>query len=101
MRSEYLPVASAVDAAGYFVTTMPLDGGGDRIVCAGQRGHDNGLTGNSFWLAERNGDWFLGAWGGGLYRLLDAAAASEIAIAWHLITLVAAATAMTTVCVIA
>jgi hypothetical protein len=80
--SEYLPVVSAVEAAGYYVTSMPLDSG-DRIVCAGQRYHDGaGFHGNSFWLAERNGKWFLGAWGGGLYRLLDMAAASEIAIGW-------------------
>jgi hypothetical protein len=82
LRSEYLPAVSAVEAAGYFVTAMPLDSGDDRIVCAGQRRDGGGFTGNSFWLAERNGDWFLGAWCGRLYRLLGADAASEIAIAW-------------------
>ena len=83
LRKEYLPVVSALEAAGYFVTAMPLDSGGDRIVCAGQRRHDGtGFTGNSFWLAERNDNWFLGAWCGRVYRLLGADAASEIAIAW-------------------
>jgi hypothetical protein len=83
LRGEYLPVLSAVVAAGYYDTSMPLDSGGDRIVCAGQCRRDGaGLTGNSFWLAERNGEWFLGAWGGRLYRLPGMAAASEIAIAW-------------------
>ena len=83
LRSEYLPVVSAVEAAGYFVTMMPLDSGGDRIVWCGRGCRDRvGFTGNSFWLAESNGNWFLGAWGGGLYRLLGVAAASEIAIAW-------------------
>jgi hypothetical protein len=57
LRSEYLPVVSAVEAAEYYVTSMPLDSGGDRIVCAARRRHDGaGLTGNSFWLAERNGE---------------------------------------------
>ncbi|MEN6498675.1 MAG: hypothetical protein ABFD16_30590 [Thermoguttaceae bacterium] len=83
LRREYLPVVSAVETAGYYVTSMPLDSGGDRIVCAGQRRDDGtGFTGNSFWLAERNGVWFLGTWGGWLYRLLGMAAASQIAIAW-------------------
>lgn len=83
LRPEYLPVVSAVEAAGYYVTSTPIDSGGDRIVCAGQRRDDGtGFTGNSFWLAERNGDWFLGAWGGHLYRLPGMAAASELAITW-------------------
>lgn len=41
-----------------------------------------GLSGNSFWIAERNGRWFLGTWGGMLYHLHDAQCASAIAVAW-------------------
>ena len=83
VRSEYSPIVSAVEGAGYFVTCMPLDARGDRIVCAGKRRDDGtGFTGNSFWLAERNGAWFLGSWGGLLYRLVDATSTSEIAVAW-------------------
>jgi hypothetical protein len=83
IRNEYLPVVSAVELAGYYVTSMPMDGGGDRIVCADRcRDDGSGLTGNSFWLAESNGKWFLGAWGGQIYRLSGVTAASEIAISW-------------------
>lgn len=82
IRSEYKPVKANVEAAGYFVTSMPLDSGGDRIVCAGMRRPEGGYTGNSFWLAERNGKWFLGAWSGALYRLADVRQASEVSLAW-------------------
>jgi hypothetical protein len=61
---------------------MPLDGGGDRVVCAGLRRQGGGYTGNSFWLAERNGNWFVGTWGGLLYRISGSSRASQLAIAW-------------------
>ena len=82
IRVEYQPVKAAVEAAGFFVTSMPLEGGGDRIVCAGLRRPAGGYTGKSFWLAERGGKWFLGAWGGFLYRIADAEIAAEVAVAW-------------------
>ena len=81
-RNEYAPIVSAVQAAGFFVTEMPLDSGGDRIVCCGMRRDAGGYTGNSFWFAERDGRWFLGAWGGLLYRVPDVNAASTIATTW-------------------
>lgn len=80
-RSEYSSVITAVEAAGFHVTGMPLDSGGDRIVCAGQV-MEYGLTGNSFWLAERNGRWFLGTWGGLLYRIPSSVSAAKVSIAW-------------------
>lgn len=80
-RHEYAPIISAVQAAGFFVTENPLDSG-DRIVCCGMRREAGGYTGNSFWFAERDGRWFLGAWGGKLYRVPDANTASIIATAW-------------------
>ncbi|MCA9102410.1 MAG: hypothetical protein KDA63_14715 [Planctomycetales bacterium] len=72
---------TAVESAGFHITGMPMDSGGDRIVCAGER-FSGGLSGNSFWLAERGGKWFLGTWGGLLYHVKDAEFASTVAIAW-------------------
>lgn len=81
-RTEYRSVIAAVEEAGFLVADMPLDSGGDRIVCAGMRRKEGGYTGNSFWLAERNGRWFLGTWGGFLYRLPEANGAVKVSLAW-------------------
>ena len=81
-RDVYSPLIAATESAGYFVTEMPLDSGGDRVVCCGQRRDGGGYTGNSFWFAERDGRWFLGAWGGWLYRVADVDTTCSIAIAW-------------------
>lgn len=81
-RDVYLPLITATETAGYFVTEMPLDSGGDRIVCCGQRRDGGGYTGNSFWFAEREGRWFLGTWGGTLFQVADVNTACSIAITW-------------------
>ena len=82
IRDVYSPLIAAAESAGYFVAGMPLDSGGDRVVCCGQRRHGGGYTGNSFWFAERDGRWFLGAWGGLLYRISDVETACSIATEW-------------------
>ena len=81
-RNVYSPLIAATESAGYFVSGMPLDSGGDRIVCCSQRRAGGGYTGNSFWFAERTGRWFLGAWGGLLYRVPDVDTACSIATTW-------------------
>lgn len=58
-----------------------MDSGGDRIVCAGEQ-FSGGLTGNSFWLAERHGKWFLGTWGGFLYHVDGVERACAVSVAW-------------------
>jgi len=82
LRDVYSPLIAATESAGFFVTGMPLDCGGDRVVCCGQRREGGGYTGNSFWFAERDGRWFLGAWGGWLYRVPDIETACSIATTW-------------------
>ena len=82
IRDAYSPLIAATEAAGYFVTDMPLDSGGDRVVCCGQRRAGGGYTGNSFWFAERDGRWFLGTWGGLLYFVPDVDTACSVAAAW-------------------
>ena len=81
-RDVYSPLIVAMESSGYFVTGMPFLTGGDRIVCCGQQLDGGSLTGNSFWLAERDSRWFLGAWGGCLYHVADVETACEIAIDW-------------------
>jgi hypothetical protein len=40
------------------------------------------LTGNSFWVSRLGGGWYLGAWGGRIYRLTDEGRLAELCIAW-------------------
>jgi 2-phospho-L-lactate guanylyltransferase (CobY/MobA/RfbA family) len=81
-REEYEPLVAAVRDAGFFVTEEPIEGGGDRIVCVAKRREGGGYCGNSFWIAERNGRWFLGAWGDFIYRLADVDTATDLAVTW-------------------
>ncbi|GAB5406462.1 MAG: hypothetical protein Aurels2KO_46930 [Aureliella sp.] len=81
-RGEYRDLVKAVTNAGFFVTDMPLDDGGDRVVCCGLRREQGGYTGNSFWLAERSGRWYVGAWGGHLYHMESSRSANLLALDW-------------------
>ncbi len=81
-RDEYHDLIEAVTEAGFFVTDMPLDEGGDRVICCGMRREQGGYTGNSFWLAERAGRWYVGTWGGHLYRIVSTERPSLIAREW-------------------
>lgn len=62
-------IQSVVEEEGFFTACDP---GRGRLVCASTRRADGGLSGNSFWIAQRNGAWFLGTWGPHLYRVPEA-----------------------------
>lgn len=74
---KYNELKHAVEAAGFFTTQHDCD----RIVCASKR-FEHGLTGNSFWIAERDSVWYLGTWGPFLYHIPDASRVSDLCIAW-------------------
>ncbi len=81
MDDKYGSVKRAVEDAGFFTTGMPMDDGGDRLVCASRR-IKAGLSGNSFWLARRESGWFLGVWGGQLYRVPKDRPVADLCLAW-------------------
>jgi hypothetical protein len=73
MHEDYAELKRAVEEAGCFTTFMPISQPGDRIVCASRKRADGrALTGVSFWVAKRDGRWYLGMWGGELFRFSDA-----------------------------
>ena len=83
MPNKYAELKQIVEAAGFFTTAMPLDAGGNRLVCASKRFPDGqALTGNSFWVAKRDSGWYLGVWSGLLYRFPDGNRVAEMCIAW-------------------
>src|SRR5262249_30276885 len=74
----YEQVAKAVADAGYF-TTGDFE---DKVICASKIRPDGGYTGNSFWIAQRAGGWFLGTWGLHLYRIPEAERVAELCVSW-------------------
>lgn len=70
----------AVEAAGFSTT---YDSDMERLICASmQRAQGDGLTGNSFWVTQRNGDWFLGTWAPRFYRVSEAERLPELCTLW-------------------
>ena len=76
---NYEAIKSAVESEGFFVS-HDTDFG--RLLCASLRRPDGGLTGNSFWVAERSSGWILGTWGPHFYRIPDALRIPELCTTW-------------------
>jgi hypothetical protein len=79
--SDYAELKRTVEDAGFFTTPMPLDNGGDRLALASMW-HRRGLTGNSFWVAKRGTNWYLGTWGSHLYRVPNDADLADLCLTW-------------------
>ena len=76
---EYESPRKAIDSAGFFSQPETIDGVVDRVVCASER-NDYGFTGVSFWIAKRGDVWFVGAWGGFIYRVPDRVLVETVAV---------------------
>jgi len=77
--ADYDVARRAIEAAGYFTSPESLDGVVDRVVCASKR-DEFGYTGISFWIAKRGEAWYVGSWGGSLYRIPEGLQAGLLAI---------------------
>ena len=51
-------------------------------MCGESLAPDPGYIGNSFWISEVHGRWFLGAWGGSIFRVDSCQRAIDFSIAW-------------------
>jgi|SRR6185369_9779063 hypothetical protein len=74
----YQLLAKAVSEAGFFTR-------GDfesKVICASKIRPEGGYTGNSFWIAQRAGGWFLGTWGVHVYRVPKSERVPELCVAW-------------------
>jgi len=77
-KMTYQSLASEIAKAGFFTT-------GDfesKLICASKTRSEGGYTGNSFWITERAGVWFLGTWGVHVYRIPESERVSELCVAW-------------------
>lgn len=86
MVCPYRCIIDAIEDAGFFVSGPNQYEGPEctwnRIVPASKRRPQGGYTGNSFWISFDDGAWFIGVWGGKIYKIRDASRIAEMSIAW-------------------
>ena len=64
------------------MTGVESMGDWDRVTVCSERRASGGYTGNSFWLTRLSGGWYVGTWGGMLYRIPDENSVAELCIEW-------------------
>jgi len=79
----YEPLAASIRAAGFFTSGIEPQEGFERTVVASKcLVPGKALGGNSFWVTNLSGQWYLGTWGCRLYRLPDAGRIAQFCIEW-------------------
>ena len=79
MTKEYREIRRQIEDAGFFTSEFQMDG----FVCASRsylRGNSPRLGGKSFWVAERQGRWFVSNWGSSFYEIPDVARVAQFCI---------------------
>ena len=83
MFDWYLPLAESIRAAGFFTNGVENKGDWSRTtVCSMELPGGIGYGGNSFWVTRLEGKWYLGTWGGCLYRLPESERIVELCVEW-------------------
>lgn len=77
--ADYAELKREVEAAGFYTSVQPIERLGDRLVCASES-REYGLSGVSFWVARRGGEWFIASWGGLIYEVPSGARIDAVAI---------------------
>jgi hypothetical protein len=57
-------------------------GGWDRICPASNERPGGGYTGNSFWVTKLSTGWYLGTWGGFVYRIQNQGDIARCCVSW-------------------
>jgi hypothetical protein len=79
----YDELARAITEAGFFTNGVEVYGDWHRTTVCSMRDAKSGiLSGNSFWVSHMPDGWFVGTWGGDVYRLPDGTKIAELCIAW-------------------
>ena len=79
MRAVYKSLDQRIHEAGFHTIASGKES--DRLICASKR-FKHGLTGNSFWIAERDGRWYVGTWAPYVYEFPDAERVAEFCVTW-------------------
>jgi hypothetical protein len=75
-------LAHAVTEARFYTNGVEDHGTWHRTCICSKKRADSGFTGKSFWVSRLPSGWYLGTWGGHLYRLPDASRLAELSIVW-------------------
>jgi hypothetical protein len=81
-KDAYDKLAKEVGDAGFYTSGLADMGSWQRTCICSKRRADGGYTGNSFWVTQLDNAWYLGTWGGWVYRLPEAARISELCVTW-------------------
>jgi hypothetical protein len=72
MHDPYVELRQTFVRAGFYMPTTENMGSWQRLmVCSKGPPDYPRFNGRSFWVAEVSGAWFVGAWGGYIYRVND------------------------------
>src|SRR5262245_11242795 len=82
MTDKYDTLARAVTEAGFFTNGVEDHGTWDRTCICSKLDPCGYLTGNSFWVSRLSSGWYLGVWGGNIYRLSEECRLAELCITW-------------------
>ncbi|HLX62732.1 MAG TPA: hypothetical protein VKX17_15755 [Planctomycetota bacterium] len=82
MVNCYNTLTDAVKMAGFFTNGVEDHGTWHRTCVCSKKREGGGYTGNSFWVARLASGWYLGAWGGWIYRMKDEVRMAELCISW-------------------
>ena len=82
----YDEIIQAITDAGLFVSGPRYyddpDCSWHRIIPASKLRNEGGYTGNSFWISFDDDDWFIGTWGGRIYKIRDSQNIAGMSIEW-------------------
>src|SRR3954470_6568987 len=81
-QDAYDNLAEEVSEAGFFTNGLSNMGTWQRTCVCSKFIPGYGYTGNSFWVSYLNNDWYLGTWGGWVYRLPETDRIAELCIEW-------------------
>ncbi|SRR5258708_8345950 len=82
MTDIYNSLARAIAKAGFYTNGVEDHGTWHRTCICSKRLADGRLSGNSFWVSRLPSGWYLGVWGGSLYRIADENKVAELCISW-------------------
>ena len=80
--NTYDELKDAISQAGFHTNGVMDHGSWHRTCVCSKRDSTGLLTGNSFWVSRMPSGWYLGTWGGYIYRLPDENSLAELCVKW-------------------
>jgi hypothetical protein len=81
-QQKYNSLTKSIEEAGFFASKVNPMGGWDRICPASKERPGGGYTGNSFWVTKLSAGWYLGTWGGFVYRIQNQDDIARCCVSW-------------------